>query len=315
MAGLVAGPAAAQTTRPAAAWGALLPMPPIKACTVNLIEPGVYDGFLLRRQHSGTIEHPTVIRARQPGTVVIMPRSPLLCGVYSPDDEPAYCVEIDGLTAAGASVDGFRFFGGTHVRLRNCLADGNLKQGIGLFESRDCVVEACEVRGNGFSDSSGHSHGIYASGYGLVIRDCLVKSNAGSGVHVWLRNSVEELDKTPRPHVRDNASCQIVNNVIYGHQRGSGVVLQRYGTADAAGTIAGNVVVANLRGICLYGAAGERLEGNRVIGNAERSIAFYGHPPGPVLLTGNVVDLPVADEYHVATRPADHTQFETGASQ
>jgi parallel beta-helix repeat protein len=208
----------------------------------------------ISREYAGTPSAPTVIRSEVKWKAVIY--GSLEHGVYVAD----YCnyVVIDGLEVAGARIDGIKISGDNGV-VRNCWVHGSGSQGISIHGKKYWTIENCLVEFNG--QNVQFHHGIYADGQDYIVRNNVVRHNSGYGMQLY-------------PDARRGT---VVNNLVYGHPRKGGIVLQL--KSAGKNVIANNTIADNALGINIYAGRGDVLVNNIFVG------------PSPIQKDSKTVDL------------------------
>ena len=217
---------------------------------INIFSDGEHDAILLWPQHSGRPGSPTVLRAEHAGQAVIRAKAPYLCGIYAPDDQVMHDLVIEGFVIEGSQVSGVHFWHSDSIILRNCQIRTSINNGAAFHACSRVTVEHCLIEANGRDQQA---HGIYTDGSEITIRDCVIRNNAGWGVHLWPVCS----------------GCVVDSNLIYGN-RGYGVVIAHSDNPPATelpNRVVRNLIVANNGGIQVHRGFDDLVERNAVYGN------------------------------------------------
>ena len=185
----------------------------------------------------------------------------------------SYLGQCDGNTIADCSISG-NYMGinlnGSYLgqcdgnTVADCSVGGNSLYGVNLWgdnygQCNGNTVADCAISENG-------SSGVWLEGYlgqcdGNAIVDCSVSGNREFGVYLY--GSSGQCDGNTI------AGCRIIGNGLYGIQ------LNAYNGQCDGNTISACAVQKNAdRGISLWGADGNRLEGNHISG--QTGISTYG---------------------------------------
>lgn len=203
-----------------------------------VLKPGFYQGQLrVSREYAGTPAAPTIIKSEVKWKAVLY--GSLEHGVYVADN--ANYVVIDGFEVAGARLDGIKIAGHNGV-VRNCWVHGANSMGISIHGKQYWTIENNLVEYNG--QNVQFHHGIYADGQDYTLRNNIVRHNSGYGVQLY-------------PDARRGV---VTGNLIYGHTRKGGMVLQLKGTGR--NVIANNTFTENALGINIYGGQGDVIVNN-----------------------------------------------------
>ena len=206
-----------------------------------VLAPGIYlGGINVARQFAGTADAPTVIRAAAKWKAVIVGAAQH--GVYA----AAAWVVVDGLEVTGARVDGIKI-AGDHGVVRNCWVHNNCGNGVAIHGKTGWTIENCLIEFNGQHVQL--LHGIYADGDTVAVRNNVIRHNSGYGIQLY-------------PAARQ---ATVVNNLIYGHARKGGMVIES--PRDGGGNvIANNTLVENAYGISIHSGKGDVVVNNILVG-------------------------------------------------
>ena len=170
-----------------------------------ILEPGTYSPILVHRGDGGTSAHPTVIESQYKWRAVIDGTlNPAVEGLASETPCVIYTanyVTFDGFKVVNAGTFGINLGGDWNVA-ENCWVTGSKYTGIGSWGHNYTIVQNNLVEYNGTSTQL--DHGIYMSGYGLVVSGNIVRHNSGLGID--LAYNVQ--------------NCTISGNLLYGQQSG-----------------------------------------------------------------------------------------------
>ena len=211
---------------------------------IFIFKPGNYVGtqITLTSEHAGSPERPTVLKSQYKYKAVLH-GSPTH-NIYV--RKGCNWVIIDGFESSGARYTGVKS-NADYTVIRNCRIHNNALQGIEAHDVRGTVIENNIVEYNG--EHLQFSHGIYADGDSLVIRNNIVRFNSGWGLHLY-------------PKI---ANSRIENNLIYGNERwGIGL----YSKPDAGSNrVVNNTIVFNGAGIGIKSAHKEIIVNNVIVNN------------------------------------------------
>jgi parallel beta-helix repeat protein len=211
---------------------------------VFIFQPGNYVGvqITVTPEYAGTPQQPTVLKSQEKYKAVLH-GSPTH-NVYV--RKGCNWVIIDGFESSGARYTGVKSDADFTV-IRNCRIHNNALQGIEAHNVRGTVIENNIVEYNG--ENLQFSHGIYADGDGLVIRNNIIRFNSGWGLHLY-------------PNI---ANSKIENNLVHGNGR-LGIGL--YSKTDVGSNrVVNNTVVFNGAGIGIKNAHKEIIVNNIIVNN------------------------------------------------
>jgi parallel beta-helix repeat protein len=227
-----------------------------------IFQPGNYVGaqITLTPEYAGSPQQPTVLKSQEKYKAVL----------HGSPEHNIYIrkgcnwVIIDGFESSGAKYTGIKSNADFTV-IRNCRIHNNALQGMEAHNVRGTVIENNIVEYNG--ENLQFSHGIYADGDGLVIRNNIIRFNSGWGLHLY-------------PEI---ANSKIENNLIYGNQRWA-IIL--YSKPEAGSNrIVNNTIVFNGAGIAVKNAREEIIVNNIIVNNTR----WVFDKAGPIQnLDGNV---------------------------
>jgi parallel beta-helix repeat protein len=207
-----------------------------------VLKPGFYRGpILIGKTASGTKESPTVLRAEQKWKAVVG-GSPYH-GVYT---EGSDWVVIDGLEVFGARLDGIKIQGNDST-VRNCWVHNNVSMGIAIHGRKRWTIENNLIEFNG--QHVQFQHGIYADGEDWIVRNNVVRHNAGYGIQLY-------------PSCRNGRA---ENNLVYGHAIKGGIVLA-CPRGGGRNVLANNTIADNAFGIEIWNGNGEVVVNNILAG-------------------------------------------------
>ena len=209
-----------------------------------IFQPGDYVGaqITLSPQYAGTAQNPTVLRSQHKHKAVL--HGSTFHNIYV----RAGCtwVIIDGFESSGAKYTGIKT-DADYTVIRNCRIHNNALHGIEAHDVRGVVIEKNVVEYNGAHLQ--FSHGIYADGENLTIRNNIVRFNAGWGLHLY-------------PEI---ANSNIENNLIHGNGRWAIGLYSRL--PAGSNRIVNNTIVFNGSGIAVNNARNEIIANNIIVGN------------------------------------------------
>jgi parallel beta-helix repeat protein len=209
-----------------------------------IFQPGDYVGtqITLSPQYAGTAQNPTVLKSQHKHKAVL--HGSTFHNIYV----RAGCtwVIIDGFESSGAKYTGIKTDADNTV-IRNCRIHNNALNGIEAHDVHGVVIENNVVEYNGAHPQ--FSHGIYADGTGLTIRNNIIRFNSGWGLHLY-------------PEI---ANSKIENNLIHGNSRW-GIGLYSKPTVGS-NQIVNNTIVLNGSGVVVSNAHNEIIANNIVVDN------------------------------------------------
>ncbi|MCJ7778667.1 MAG: right-handed parallel beta-helix repeat-containing protein [Sedimentisphaerales bacterium] len=211
---------------------------------VFIFLPGNYVGLqiTLTPEYAGSPQQPTVLKSQEKYKAVL----------HGSPEHNIYVrkgcnwVIIDGFESSGARFTGVKSDADFTV-IRNCRIHNNALQGIEAHNVHGTVIENNLVEYNG--ENPQFSHGIYADGDSLIIRNNIIRFNSGWGLHLY-------------PEI---ANSRIENNLIHGNGRwGIGL----YTRPDVGSNrIVNNTIVFNGAGIAIKNAHNEIIVNNIIANN------------------------------------------------
>jgi parallel beta-helix repeat protein len=211
---------------------------------IFIFQPGNYVGaqITVTDEYAGSPQQPTVLKSQYKYKAVLH-GSPTH-NIYV--RKGCNWVIIDGFESSGARYTGVKSDADFTV-IRNCRIHNNALQGIEAHNVRGTVIENNIVEYNG--ENLQFSHGIYADGDGLIIRNNIIRFNSGWGLHLY-------------PNI---ANSKIENNLIHGNGRwGIGL----YSKPDVGSNrIVNNTIVFNGAGIGVKNAHKEIIVNNIIVNN------------------------------------------------
>jgi len=209
-----------------------------------IFKPGNYVGqqITLSAEYSGSPQKPTVLKSQDKYKAVLH-GSPFH-NIYVKKDCP--WVIIDGFESSGARFTGIKSDADFTV-IRNCRIHNNALQGIEAHDVSGLVLENNVVEYNG--ENLQFSHGIYADGNNLTIRNNIVRFNSGWGLHLY-------------PNI---ANSRIENNLIYGNDRWGIGLYSKPGVGS--NRIVNNTIVQNGNGIAVKNGQNEIIANNIIVNN------------------------------------------------
>lgn len=211
---------------------------------VFIFQPGNYVGLQITvpSEYAGSPQRPTVLKSQEKYKAVL----------HGSPEHNIYVrkgcnwVIIDGFESSGARFTGVKSDADFTV-IRNCRIHNNALQGIEAHNVRGTVIENNLVEYNG--ENPQFSHGIYADGDSLVIRNNIIRFNSGWGLHLY-------------PEI---ANSRIENNLIHGNGRwGIGL----YSKPDVGSNrIVNNTFVFNGAGVVVKDGHNEIIVNNIIVNN------------------------------------------------
>jgi len=209
-----------------------------------IFKPGNYVGaqITLSPVHAGSSKQPTILKSQHKYEAVLH-GSPFH-NIYVKSG--CKWVIIDGFESSGAGYTGIKS-DADYTVIRNCRIHNNALQGIEAHNVRGTVIENNIVEYNGAHLQ--FSHGVYADGDELTIRNNIVRFNSGWGLHLY-------------PEI---ANSQIENNLIYANARW-GIALYSKPRAGS-NRIVNNTLVLNGSGIAVKNGQNEIIANNIIVDN------------------------------------------------
>jgi hypothetical protein len=209
--------------------------------------PGAYSGPIIIYNVNGTAQNPMTIRSQVKWKAVIA--NSTNHGIALGFTPFVNYLVMDGLCVSNSARDGIGL-AGQNCTVRNCWVTGSHHLGINV-SNPNCsnnIIEnnLIELSGGGVWDGVvGHRwHGIYISGPNNIIRNNVVRHNAGYGIHLYTGYSMTWQNNN-----------LIYNNLTYGHTNFYGVTI--WGAVDGGALPGTNCLFGNtiLDGVSLsYGA-------------------------------------------------------------
>ncbi len=209
-----------------------------------LFEPGDYIGtqITISAEYAGSAQSPTVLKSQHKYKAVLH-GSPFH-NIYVKSG--CTCVIIDGFESSGAKYTGIKS-DADYTVIRNCRIHNNALQGIEAHNVRGAVIENNIIEYNGAHPQ--FSHGLYADGDNLTIRNNIVRFNSGWGLHLY-------------PEI---ANSKIENNLIYGNRRWGIAVYSK--PQIGSNRIVNNTIVLNGSGVAVKNGHGEIIANNIIVDN------------------------------------------------
>jgi len=209
-----------------------------------IFKPGNYVGvqITLSPEYSGSPQKPTVLKS-QYKYKAILHGSPFH-NIYV--KKGCKWVIIDGFESSGARYTGIKSDADFTV-IRNCRIHNNALQGIEAHDVGGTIIENNIIEYNG--EHLQLSHGIYADGNNLTIRNNIIRFNSGWGLHLY-------------PRI---ANSRIENNLIYGNGRWGIGLYSKPGVGS--NRIVNNTIVQNGSGIAVKNGQNEIIANNIIANN------------------------------------------------
>jgi len=209
-----------------------------------IFKPGDYVGvqITLSPEHAGTAQQPTVLKSQYKHKAVLH-GSPFH-NIYVRNG--CSWIIIDGFESSGAKYTGIKT-DADYTVIRNCRIHNNALHGIEAHDVRGTVIENNVVEYNGAHLH--FSHGIYADGENLTIRNNIIRFNSGWGLHLY-------------PGITNS---HIENNLIHGNGRW-GIGLYSKPTVGS-NHIVNNTIVQNGSGVVVSNAHNEIIANNIIVDN------------------------------------------------
>ena len=209
-----------------------------------IFKPGDYVGvqITLLPEYAGTAQNPTILTSQYRHKAVL--HGSTFHNIYV--KEGCSWVIIDGFESSGAKYTGIKSNADDTV-IRNCRIHNNALHGIEAHDVRGTVIERNVVEYNGAHLH--FSHGIYADGDNLTIRNNIIRFNSGWGLHLY-------------PEI---ANSNIESNLIHGNNRWGIGLYSRLPTGS--NTIVNNTIVLNGSGIAVNNAHNEIIANNIIVDN------------------------------------------------
>jgi len=209
-----------------------------------IFKPGDYIGtqITLSPAHAGSSQQPTILKSQYKYEAVL--HGSRVHNIYIM--KGCEWVIIDGFESSGAGYTGIKS-DADYTVIRNCRIHNNALQGIEAHGVYGTVIENNIIEYNGANLQ--FSHGVYADGDGLTIRNNIVRFNSGWGLHLY-------------PEIADSI---IENNLIYANARwGIGLYSK---PAIGSNMIVNNTIVLNGSGITFKNAQNEIIANNIIVDN------------------------------------------------
>lgn len=211
-----------------------------------IVKHGIYRGpIFIAKEFAGTAEHPTVIKSEEKWKAVII-GAPY--HVISNADNCDWVV-IDGFEVLGARYDGIKM-NGDHNTVRNCWAHNNSHMGVAMHDQKHCVIENNLIEFNG--QHIQFHHGVYADGEDFIIRNNIVRHNAGFGLQLY-------------PSMKN---ARVENNLISGHKEKPGIILS-CPEGGGKNVIVNNTITGNRGGIAIWQGNGETVMNNILVSDRD----------------------------------------------
>jgi len=209
-----------------------------------IFKPGDYIGtqITLSAEHTGSAERPTILKSQHKYKAVL--HGSAFHNIYVKSG--CKWVIIDGFESSGAKYTGIKS-DADYTVIRNCRIHNNALQGIEAHNARGTVIENNVIEYNGAHPQ--FSHGVYADGDNLTIRNNVVRFNSGWGLHLY-------------PEI---ANSKIENNLIYGNCRWGIAVYSK--PRIGSNSIVNNTIVLNGSGVAVKNAQNEIIANNIVVDN------------------------------------------------
>ncbi|MHC4704843.1 MAG: right-handed parallel beta-helix repeat-containing protein, partial [Planctomycetota bacterium] len=170
-------------SRPSGTGAEANPFPSVETALKNsvggdtlIFKPGIYTGsqITLTSKHAGSAKKPTVLKSEYKYQAVL--HGSAVHNIYVKSG--CNWVIIDGFESSGARYTGIKS-DADYTAIRNCRIHNNALQGIEAHDVLGTVIENNLVEYNG--EHLQFSHGIYADGDKLTIRNNIVRFNSGWG--------------------------------------------------------------------------------------------------------------------------------------
>jgi len=193
-----------------------------------IFKSGNYVGLqiTLTPEYAGSPQKPTILKAQDKYKAIL----------HGSPEHNLYVrkgcnwVIIDGFESSGARYTGIKSDADFTV-IRNCRIHNNALQGIEAHDVSGTIIENNIIEYNG--EHLQLSHGIYADGNNLTIRNNIIRFNSGWGLHLY-------------PRI---ANSRIENNLIYGNERWGIGLYSKPGVGS--NRIVNNTIVQNGSGIAV----------------------------------------------------------------
>ena len=206
-----------------------------------VLAPGNYLGpVTLPNRLAGSAERLTTIRAAEPLKARIAGvrgvGDGLQIGTEAVYPEGCHWTIVRDLELAFSKRDGIRVYG-SNVLIQDCWIHHNgivnnppdkipTGQGASAFgDNHNVVFRTCRIEKNG---GNGFSHGIYIYGWHHRIERCVIRDNAGYGVHGYALNT----------------GLEVLGNQIY-RNGGAGIYIKSRNGETAPNIVRGNIAVQN----------------------------------------------------------------------
>ena len=209
-----------------------------------IFKPGIYVGtqITLTSKHAGSPHKPTILKSQHKYQAVL--HGSAVHNIYIKGG--CDWVITDGFEISGARYTGIKS-DADYTVIRNCHIHNNALQGIEAHGVRSTVIENNIVEYNG--EHVQFSHGVYADGDKLTIRNNIVRFNSGWGLHLY-------------PAI---ANSKIENNLIHGNDRW-GIAL--YSKVQVGSNrIVNNTIALNGNGIAVKNGRDEIIANNIIVDN------------------------------------------------
>jgi len=209
-----------------------------------IFKSGNYVGLqiTLTPEYAGSPQKPTILKAQDKYKAIL----------HGSPEHNLYVrkgcnwVIIDGFESSGARYTGIKSDADFTV-IRNCRIHNNALQGIEAHDVSGTIIENNIIEYNG--EHLQLSHGIYADGNNLTIRNNIIRFNSGWGLHLY-------------PRI---ANSRIENNLIYGNERWGIGLYSKPGVGS--NRIVNNTIVQNGSGIAVKNGQTEIIVNNIIVNN------------------------------------------------
>lgn len=201
--------------------------------------PGGYNQIHIPLKLKGSPSNPTTIKSETKWLARAYSDSSSAHAIYTSDN--THWIIIDGFEVFHSEIDGIKLNGSYGV-VRNCWIHEAKNQGLSSHGYTNNIFENNLIENNG--TDSRFDHGIYVGGYNSIIRNNVVRNNAGYGIHLW-------------PSI---SNFLVYNNLVYktGTNTQRGIVFH----SEATNLIYNNTIIDNIGCIVIYGPTDDIIVNN-----------------------------------------------------
>ena len=198
--------------------------------------------LVIDRKYSGTQLSPTIIMSQYKYQAVL--HGSITHNIHI--KEGCKWVVINGFEISGAKKAGILIHG-AYITVSNCYIHNNEVEGIGAHTPYNIVIENNLIEYNGRHPQ--FDHGIYVGGHNYLMRNNIIRFNAGWGIHCY-------------PEISNSL---IENNLVYRNNRGGIILVSK--PMVGSNKIVNNTVARNGDGISVGNAYNDTIVNNIVTNN------------------------------------------------